>query len=109
MINEKMMDSAMELARGYVEKNAIRFGFFPRTETEAEHVARMIASALQTKYGFGYPGGSFVTSVVNNDLHGAIANADSVNQRAISLIVAGFYNIGLQEIEDFVPSTETMK
>lgn len=109
MINEKMMSSAMELARGYVEKNAIRFGFFPRTETEAEHVARMIASALQTKYGFGYPGGSFVTSVVNNDLHGAILNADIVNQRAISLIVAGFYSIQMKEIKDFVSNTETLK
>lgn len=107
MINEKMMSSAMELAREYVKKNAIRFGFF--NQTEAEHIAQMIASALQSKYGFGYPGGSFVTSVVNNDLHGAILNADIVNQRAISLIVAGFYSIQLKEIKDFVSNTETLK
>lgn len=64
----------------------------PNLEEERQHVRNMCVSMLQTKWGVGYPGGSFVQAVVGNDLMGAFARADSINQRHIGLYVELLYN-----------------
>lgn len=51
------------------------------------HVFEIGVSILCTKWGVGYQGGSFVQSIVNNDLVGAITSGDSVNIKMLSLYV----------------------
>ena len=92
-----LMMAAPELAREYVIKNDHLTNF--HSGEDFEHVVNMITSALQTKHNFGYPGGGFIQSVVNNDLYEALATADSTNQRNIILIVGGLYSIPLWSIE----------
>lgn len=60
-------------------------------ETE-EHVKQMCVSILCTKHKIGYPGGSFVQAVVNNDLMGAFGKADHINKNFIGLYAELLYN-----------------
>lgn len=60
-------------------------------ETE-EHVKQMCVSILCTKHKIGYPGGSFVQAVVNNDLMGAFGKADQINKKFIGLYAELLYN-----------------
>jgi hypothetical protein len=60
-------------------------------ETE-EHVKRICVSILCTKHKIGYPGGSFVQAVVNNDLMGAFGKADHINKNFIGLYAELLYN-----------------
>ena len=62
---------------------------------DLEHIADIGTSVMCTKLEIGFPGGSFVQSVVNNDLRGSFANADSVNAGAIRFYVMMMYNLQL--------------
>jgi len=57
-----------------------------------DHIKNMCMSILQTKYKIGYPGGSFVQAVVDNDLMGAFGRADHINKDFIWLYVELLYN-----------------
>jgi hypothetical protein len=59
---------------------------------ESEHIIDCATSMYCTKHNIGYPGGSFVQAVVNNDLMGAMSYADDVNQRAIKFYTVFLYN-----------------
>lgn len=51
--------------------------FFERYKIDAtEHIVDIAVSVMRTRDG-GWQGGSFVQSIVNNDLEGAISRADS--------------------------------
>jgi hypothetical protein len=52
------------------------------------HIVSIIASVMMTRDGKGYPGGSFVQSVVDNDLYGALSKADSQCYQNLKVIVA---------------------
>lgn len=52
------------------------------------HIVNIVASVMMTRDGKGYPGGSFVQAVVDNDLFGAISRADSVCYQNLKVIVA---------------------
>lgn len=65
------------------------------TKDDLEHIADIGTSVICTKLEIGYPGGSFVQSIVNNDLRGSFANADSVNAGAIRFYVMMMYNLQL--------------
>ena len=56
------------------------------TEEEMNHVTSVGVSVLQTRDG-GIPGGSFVQSIVNNDLSGSYNRADSTNSRVIPFYI----------------------
>ena len=56
------------------------------TEEEISHVTSVGVSVLQTRDG-GIPGGSFVQSIVNNDLSGSYNRADSTNSRVIPFYI----------------------
>jgi hypothetical protein len=43
----------------------------------SEHIIQIMVSIMATRDKTSYQGGSFVTSVVNNDLFGAVSRADS--------------------------------
>ena len=62
-------------------------------EDEISHVVNIGTSILSTKWGIGYPGGSFVQAVVDNDLMGAFSRADSINKDAIGFYCKLLYNI----------------
>jgi hypothetical protein len=66
------------------------------TKDDLEHIADIGTSVMCTKMDIGFPGGSFVQSVVNNDLRGAFANADNVNAGAIRFYVMMMYNLRLE-------------
>lgn len=59
---------------------------------EIQHVVNIGTSILLTKWKVGPDGGSFVHSVVNNDLMGAFGNADNIIQRAIHFYTLMIYN-----------------
>ena len=56
------------------------------------HIKNICISILQTKYEVGYPGGSFVQAIVNNDLIGSFGRADSINRKYIWLYAELLYN-----------------
>lgn len=58
------------------------------------HIVDIGTSVLCTKWGVGYPGGSFVQAVVDNDLGGAFGRADLVNQDCLKFYVMLIYNTG---------------
>jgi hypothetical protein len=56
------------------------------TEEEMDHVTSVGVSVLQTRDG-GIPGGSFVQSIVKNDLSGSYNRADSTNRKVIPFYI----------------------
>lgn len=60
-----------------------------------EHVISIASSIMCTKWEVGYPGGSFVQSIVSNDLRGSFANADSTNRQCIYLYAVMMDNLGM--------------
>lgn len=64
-------------------------------EDSVEHVINIGTSILCTKWGIGYPGGSFVQAVVNNDLMEAVGRADSINVHALKFYCQLMYNVGM--------------
>jgi hypothetical protein len=73
------------------------FGFrmtvSPSSDTE-DHVVNIGTSILCTRWEIGYPGGSFVEAIVNNNLSEAFGRADSVNVNCIRFYVSLLYNQG---------------
>ncbi|MCP4520946.1 MAG: hypothetical protein GY827_04510 [Cytophagales bacterium] len=67
-----------------------------------EHIIDIGASILMTKYPElgGYPGGSFVQSVVDNNLSGAIGSADATNKLALDFYMKLLYNFSLYNYEN---------
>jgi hypothetical protein len=59
---------------------------------ETDHVANIGTSILCTKWGIGYPGGSFVQAVVNNNLMETFGRADHINLNCIQFYVYLIYN-----------------
>lgn len=63
------------------------------SEENRNHVLNIGTSILCTKWKVGYPGGSFVQAVVNNDLMGAFGKADHINKQCIEFYCSLLYNI----------------
>lgn len=70
----------------------IAFGLATSTPDSRDHVVRIGTSILCTKWGVGYPGGSFVQAVVNGDLMETFGRADDVNLNCIRFYVSLLYN-----------------
>lgn len=66
-------------------------------DRERAHIVNIGTSILCTKWKIGYPGGSFVQSVVDNNLSQAVATADSTNIHALKFYVQMMYNVGMPE------------
>jgi hypothetical protein len=62
------------------------------TDHEKDHMVNIGTIILGTLNNIGYPGGSFVQSIVNNDLRGAFATADSVNVLCIRFYLMLIWN-----------------
>lgn len=57
-----------------------------------QHIIDIGTSILCTKWGVGYPGGSFVQAVVSNNLMESFSRADSINSGAIRFYCSLIYN-----------------
>lgn len=57
-------------------------------EVTNPHIINIIASVMMTRDGVGPQGGSFVQSVVDNDLWGVISKADNQCMNNLQVIVA---------------------
>ncbi len=76
----------------YKEQCGVGFTLLALEPTSREHIVNIGTSILCTKWGVGFPGGSFVQAVVNNDLAGAFGRADSINGDCIKFYSMLLYN-----------------
>jgi hypothetical protein len=60
-----------------------------------DHIINIGTSILCTKWDIGYPGGSFVQAVVNNNLMEAVGRADATNVHALKFYCQLMYNVGM--------------
>ena len=74
MSEDKLYEAAREFVKRYEQENV------------SEHIINIIVSVMRTRDGVGPMGGSFVQSVVNNDLYGALVRADNECLKHIKLI-----------------------
>lgn len=78
------------------KKGHLYISSFPYlTDDHKEHIINMGTSIICTRDGIGLPGGSFVQSVVNNNLSESFARADSINTQALKFYVVLLDNIDL--------------
>ena len=70
---------------------AFRSEIAPFTD-EREHIVNIGTSILCTRWGIGYPGGSFAQAIVDNNLSEAFGRADNINANAIRFYVTLLYN-----------------
>lgn len=91
------MEKIKAQVQAYFDKNAHLYipNFRNLSEGDKSHIVNIGTSIICTRHEIGYPGGSFVQSVVDNSLSGAIANADSVNLNAIRFYVMMMYNMSV--------------
>lgn len=69
-------------------------GFKP-TDEEYEHILNIGESILCTKWNVGYPGGSFVQAVVENNLQLAFTRADYINRKYIPLYIGLMQSVNI--------------
>jgi hypothetical protein len=74
MTEEKLYTAAMDFVKRYEQENV------------SEHIIGIIVSIMRTRDGIGPTGGSFVQSVVKNDLYGALVRADHDCLKHIKLL-----------------------
>ncbi len=94
-----LMEAGEILARIYIEENINRLVpmSFP---DERDHVMNILSSALQTKYNYGYGGGSLVKNLVANKLYESFSSSDSVIQKHLCILAAGIEHISFKEIKE---------
>lgn len=83
--------------QAYFNKNASFYipNFNYLTDSDKEHIVNIGTSIICTRLEIGFEGGSFVKSVVKNDLYGAFANADDININAIRFYLMMIHNMGV--------------
>lgn len=72
----------------------INFAFTASNQVDREHIVLIGTSILSTKWEIGYPGGSFVQAIVDNNLMETFSRADSINVNCIQFYVYLIYNQG---------------
>jgi hypothetical protein len=84
--------------REYLEKYGQHYiqNFELMSDEDQDHIVSIGTSIIGTRLDIGFPGGSFVQSIVNNDLRGSFASADSVNANSIRFYVMMIYNLNLE-------------
>ena len=83
--------------REYLEKYGKHYiqNFESFSDEELDHVVSIGTSIVSTRLDIGFPGGSFVQSIVDNNLSGTFASADSINVQCIRFYVMLMYNLNL--------------
>ena len=90
------IQTVRSLVEDYFDQNASN-SIYDRAEVEwnRDHIINIGTSILCTKWKVGYPGGSFVQAVVNNNLTVAVGTADSTNIKALKFYCQMMYNVGM--------------
>jgi hypothetical protein len=95
MTKTQQISLVRQLVEDYCTREMyLTHGFSPSDE-EYQHILNIGESILCTKWNVGYPGGSFVQAVVENNLQLAVTRADYINRKYIPLY------IGLMQSVDF--------
>jgi hypothetical protein len=95
MTKTQQISVVRQLVEDYCAREMyLTHGFSPSDE-EYQHILNIGESILCTKWNVGYPGGSFVQAVVENNLQLAVTRADYINRKYIPLY------IGLMQSVDF--------
>lgn len=80
----------------YMNKNMSLLPFEIQVDSKKlSHVEDIATSIMCTKWKVGYPGGSFVESVVANNLSQSFGRADSVCRLAMYFFVCLLYNLDM--------------
>jgi hypothetical protein len=89
------MENIKSQVQAYFDKNAHLYvnDFESMSEENKNHIVNIGTSIICTRHNIGYAGGSFVQSIVNNDLRGAFANADGTNIKAIRFYLMMIHNM----------------
>lgn len=82
-----------KLATEYAEANLRDALIMPVTEGERQHIVNIATSIIMTRDAIGYPGGSFVQAIVDNNLERAVMTADSTCIKALKFFVMVKLNI----------------
>ena len=72
----------------------INFAFTASNPIDREHIVTIGTGILSTRWEIGYPGGSFVQAIVDNNLMETFSRADSINVNCIQFYVYLIYNQG---------------
>ena len=86
------MEQIKELVVNYYNSNFFKIMGYYLNNDDKEHVINIGTSILCTKWNVGYPGGSFVQAIVNNDLMETFSRADDINSKVIKFYVHLIYN-----------------
>lgn len=83
--------------QAYFNQNAQNYipNFVYLSEDDKNHIINIGTSIICTRHNVGYAGGSFVQSVVNNDLQGAFSNADHINSQSLKFYCMMIYNMSV--------------
>lgn len=90
------MQAVRKLVEGYYKDSLVHdYTMQPMASEQGQHIIQIGTSILCTKWGIGYPGGSFVQAVVDNDLMAAVSRADGTNVKMLPFYCKLIYNIGM--------------
>ncbi len=90
-------DRIRELVTNYFDANARLYvvGFEQMSIEDRIHIINIGTSIICTRMKIGFPGGSFVQSVVDNDLSRTYATADGTNVKAIRFYLMMMHNMSV--------------
>jgi hypothetical protein len=104
---EQLVGRVNKAVEEYFDKNAVntRVPLHLVFDGEAKsHIINIGTSIMLNRLGVNTYPGSFVQAVLDNDLSGAFAKADSVNSQVLGFYITMMYNLGIeitvQEIEE---------
>jgi hypothetical protein len=87
MTRTQQIDVVRKLVEDYCSREMyLTHGFTP-SDDEYQHILNIAESVLCTKWNVGYPGGSFIQAVVDNNLQLAFSRADYINRKYIPLYI----------------------
>ena len=91
-------EKTSKVANDYLEKNGKQYipNFHLLSENELNHIASISSQILLNHWGMNkHESGSFVKSIVENNLDGAFGNADNINVNCIRFYVMLKHNASL--------------
>ena len=87
MTKSQEIQTVRQLVEDYCSREMyLTHGYTP-SDDEYQHIINIGESILCTKWNVGYPGGSFVQAVVENNLQLAFSRADYINRKYIPLYI----------------------
>jgi len=94
MNSEQQQEIVRALVSDYFDKYGIQYLPYTMMHIEKNHIIQIGTSILCTKWKVGYPGGSFVQAMVDNNLSESFGRADDINIHCIRFYLMLMYNVG---------------